>query len=171
MRVSRADWAALAPWEGIQGKPPFLEGPDGQITISDVQGLQAALAARALISQLARVAFTGNYSDLNNPPHFGSAAFVDIGYFLVAWTAKTLQIGSVPMVSGTQKYSVVFTQAMNAVPKIRLQVFMADDNGELIFATVTRDSVTTTGFSFWLSSAPSASTGEIEYEAVVQDQP
>jgi hypothetical protein len=170
-RVREAAWAALAPWTGIQGKPPFLNGPDGNIQISDVEGLTEALAIRPRRSDFARVAFTGRYSDLLGLPHFGSAAFVDVSYFQVAYTAKTLQVGSVPFVAGTQKYAVVFTTTMNAVPKVKTQCFMADDNGENFFATIPDDSLSVAGFSFWLNGVPTGSTGRLAYRAVVESQP
>lgn len=171
MRVSRADWAALVPWAGVQDKPSFLDGPDGNIQISDVQGLAAALAARALIAQLAKVAFTGNYNDLNNLPVFGSAAFVDISYFLVAWTAKTQQMGQEPLVAGQQSYDIVFTATMDEAPKVYAQVMMTDGTGELFFAVTQRDMITATGLRIWLSGVPSVSAGFIQWKAQVENQP
>lgn len=82
MRVREANWAAQVPWDGIQGKPEFLDGPDGDITISDVRGLTEALASKASSGSFARVAFTGNYNDLTSLPALGSAAFVNVDNFI-----------------------------------------------------------------------------------------
>lgn len=82
--AQRADWAAQTPWDGIQGKPPFAEGPNGSITMADVQGLLAALAGKLDRGGLAKVATTGNYHDLLNKPALGSAAFASVDDFLTA---------------------------------------------------------------------------------------
>lgn len=173
LSTRRAEWAALVPWRGIQGKPAWIDpdNPRPVILIADVVGLQAALNARPLASQLAAVAFSGDYNDLDNLPHFGSAAFVDIDYFQLAPRANNYQIGSVPFVAGQQDYTVVFTTTMLDVPKIETQVFMADDNGEVFFATIADDSLSTTGFKFWLNGVPTTATGRLQYKAFVQDQP
>lgn len=81
-KATRADWAAQVPWSGIQDKPPFLDGPDGQIQISDVEGLSAALASKQPLGGLARVAYTGNYNDLSSLPPLGSAAYADVSNFI-----------------------------------------------------------------------------------------
>lgn len=70
------------PWSGIQGKPAFLDGPDGDITIPDVRGLTEALASKATSGSFARVAFTGAYNDLTGRPVFGSAAFANVDNFI-----------------------------------------------------------------------------------------
>lgn len=82
MRVREAQFAATVPWDGILGKPATFDGPDGVITIDDVQGLRQALAGKQPAGGLARVATTGNYNDLNNKPALGSAAFVDVSNFI-----------------------------------------------------------------------------------------
>lgn len=82
MRVREAQFAATVPWNGILGKPTFVDGPAGNITIDDVQGLRAALAGKQPAGGLARVATTGNYNDLNNKPMLGSAAYVDVSNFI-----------------------------------------------------------------------------------------
>ena len=171
MKANRADWAAQVPWNGISDKPAVFDGPNGNITIDDVDGLRAALASKQNTTGLARVAYTGNYADLVGKPDFGSAAFANVTDFVMAPTARTLQVGEVAFVSGQQEYTVTFTRTMDAVPKVRTQVFMADDNGQLFFAVIPKDTLTTTGFKFVLSGVPTLSTGSLEYEAVVQSQP
>ena len=92
MRVREAQWAAQAPWNGIQDKPAFLDGPDGDIQISDVQGLQAALNSKQSAGGLARVAYTGHYNDLTGKPALGSAAYADVSNFITpAQLATALQ--------------------------------------------------------------------------------
>lgn len=163
MRVRQADWAPPPRWDQIADKPAY--------TIADIQGLAAALAARALLAQLARVAFTGRYSDLVGLPAFGSAAFVDISYFMVAWTARTQQMGQEPLVSGQQSYDIVFTETMDEIPKVYAQVMMTDGTGELFYAVTQKDLITTTGFRAWLTGVPSASAGFIQWKAQVENQP
>lgn len=168
----RSEWAATTPWSGVQDKPAWADDPDHLlIPIDDVIGLRQALDARALKSSLAKVAFSGDYNDLNHLPHFGTAAFADISDFQSAPRANTYQIGYVDLVAGTQSYTVAFTTTMLAIPKIDLQHFMVDDNGEIFFASVALDSVTTTGFKFWLNGVPSVSSGKVQYRAFIQDQP
>ena len=170
-RTSKADWAALVPWEGIQGKPPFTYGPNGNITISDVQGLQAALDSKQSGGGLARVAYSGNYADLNNKPPFGSAAFADVDNFQLALTAKQLQTGEVTLVSGQQDYDVLFSVDMASVPKVYLQVLMADVGGEMFSAVLQEDVLTVTGFTLWLSGVPSLSTGKVRWRATTEMTP
>jgi hypothetical protein len=170
-RVSRADWAPPTKWADIPDKPPFADGPGGNITIDDVQGLVAALAGKQNAGGLARVATTGSYTDLNSTPAFGSAAFANVSDFAPAPVARQLQVGSVPFVATQQKYSVVFSVTMDDVPKVKTQVFMADDNGELFSAVIPDDSLTSTGFSFFLTGAPSGATGRLEYTARVESTP
>lgn len=69
MKADRADWAATAPYSGIQDFPALLAriAEDG-IQISDVDGLAAALAAGGGGGSVAWSAITGK-------PAFGSAAF------------------------------------------------------------------------------------------------
>lgn len=162
-RASRADWAPAPKWSDITDIPPT--------TIADVEGLQAALAARVLTAALSQLAFTGRWADILGKPVFGSAAFADVSTFLLAYTAKTLQIGEVAMVANQQSYAVVFTTTMDAIPKIELQCSIDDVNGEMTYAVLQKDSITTSGFTFWLSSSPSTSDGSVFYRAVVQSQP
>lgn len=105
MRVREAQWAAQVPWNGIQDKPTFLDGPDGQILISDVKGLQAALAAKQDRGGLARVAYTGNYADLNGKPVFGSAAFTDVSQYARAYTGRIVT-GTTDTITGNDYYIV-----------------------------------------------------------------
>lgn len=169
MNVREARWAALVPWTGVQGKPDFLEGPDGNIQISDVNGLTKALAIRPTRGELAKIAFTGNWNDIVGKPHFGTAAFVDISYFMVAWTANTQQMGEEPIVAGQQSYDIVFTETMIEVPKIYCQVGLTDGTGELFFPVT--DLETETGFRIWLSGVPSGNAGFIRWKAQVENQP
>lgn len=170
VRASR--WAPLSPWSGIQGKPAFLDGPDGNITIDSVRDLRAALNGKVDKGSLSRLAYTGQWADILGKPTFGSAAFADVDNFIMAATARTLQVGEVPYVAAQQSYAVVFTRTMSAVPKVRLQTFIIDaTSGEMFFAVVQKDSVSTAGFTFWLSGAPTGVTGSCQYEAVVESQP
>ena len=170
-KVSKADWAALVPWDGIQGKPPFADGPNGHITIPDVEGLQAALDSKQPAGGLARVAYTGNYNDLNNKPAFGSAAFADVSNFQLALTAKQLQTGEVTLVASTQSYAVLFSEDMASVPKVYLQVIMADSSGELFSAVIQEDLLSVSGFTLWLSGVPSLSTGKVRWRATTETTP
>lgn len=173
---NRANWAATAPWAGIQNKPAFIDHPSGKIQISDVQGLQAELDSKLDKMTLAKVASTGQYSDLLGLPALGSAAFVDTSNFLPAWTPKTLQLGIGDLVAGTERYEVTFSVAMKSVPKIQLQVMvsdgtsLSDGTGDNYYAMVNEDSLTTTGFRFKLSNAPAFSTGRIFWIATVEDE-
>lgn len=181
-KADRADWAAQAPWDGIQGKPALVVAL-GTLSENQLSILLSLIAQIPDNAAFARVAFTGKYSDLEGAPVLASAAFADIAalrsMFLDAAelqfqplpTAETLQIGSVDFVATQQKYSVAFTTTMSAVPRVQLQVFMADDAGEKLFATITDDSLTEDGFDFWLDSVPALSTGRLEYRAVVETQP
>jgi len=170
-QIRQARWAPSVPWSGVYDKPAFLSGPDGTITIADVQGLAAALAALQPRAGLARVAYTGRYSDLSGLPALGSAAYASVSDFTMAPTGKTLQVGSIALVAGQQSYPVVFTRAMSAIPKIRLQHFMATDSDGIFFAAPQDDSITVNGFTFWLNGIPVTSTGRVEYWCQVQDQP
>ncbi len=170
-KSNRADWAAQVPWDGITDKPLFLDGPNGAITIDDVEGLRAALANKQNTTGLARVAYTGQYSDLLNKPLLGSAAFANVSDFQAAYTARTLQTGAVPFVAGQQSYAVAFTRTMNAIPKVYLQVEIDSDAGELFSATVENDTLTATGFTFWLSGVPNVSAGKCRYRAIIEEQP
>lgn len=171
MRVSRADWAALVPVSGVQGLQEYIQGPNGKIPISQVINLKNELDARVLISALAKIAFTGNWNDINGKPNFGSAAFVDISYFLVAWTAKTQQMGQEPLVAGQQSYDIVFTETMDEIPKVYSQVMMTDGTGELFFPVTQKDMITETGLRIWLSGVPLVSAGFIQWKAQVENQP
>lgn len=170
MRVREAEWCAMVPWRGIQDKPAFLDNPDGQITIDDVEGLREALANRPDLD-LARVAYTGNYNDLTNLPALGSAAFAEVSDFLSAPTLATFETGEVAFVASQQSYVVTFTAVKQAIPKIYTQVLMADDNGEVFFATLAEDSITISGFKFWLNGIPTLSTGKCRWKATVEDNP
>lgn len=168
----------MVPWTGIQGTPAFLVAAvrRGGFRVEDIAGLQAYLESPTRIAGLARVAYTGRFSDLlddsSNPiGDLGTAAFVNLSYFQRALTAQTYQIGTVPIVTAQQKYNVAFSEEMSALPRIQLQVFMADDAGAMYNAMPTLDSVTTTGFSFWLSTMPAADGGSVQWEAKVQAQP
>jgi hypothetical protein len=155
-------------WTSVKNRPLI---PGGPITISDVVGLQAALDSNQNKSGLARVAYTGQWNDILGKPAFGSAAFVDVDAFVAAYTGKTLQVGSINLVAGQQSYAVAFTRTMNAVPKVMLQHFMANDSGEIFFCSPQDDSLTADGFTFWLNGVPLTSTGRVQYWAVVQSQP
>lgn len=69
-----------------------------------------------------------------------------------------IQSGHKATVVGSQgPYAVLFSPAIagmttNAV--IALQPGMTDANGDPMSATIQRDSISTTGFSFWLSGLP-----------------
>lgn len=169
--TSKADWAALVPWQGVQNKPAFLDGPEGNITIADVQGLQAALDSKQSKSGLAKVAYTGSYKDLNNTPAFGSAAFANVSDFQRALTPQQLQTGEITLVAGTQVYAGSFSVDMGSIPKIYLQVLMADSSGELFSAVLQEDLLTVSGFSFWLTGVPSLSTGKVRWRATTEDTP
>lgn len=163
MRVRQSDWAPPPNWDAIPDVPPT--------TIDDVLGLRQALNDRVLAAALVRLAYTGRWADIIGKPTFGSAAFADVSTFLLAFTAKTLQIGEVALIANQQSYAVVFTTTMDAIPKIELQCSIDDSLGEMTYAVLQRDSITTTGFTFWLSSSPSTSDGSVFYRAVVADQP
>jgi len=120
--------------------------------------INASIATFAMT--LAVVAYSGDYNDLINLPVIPAAA-----------TAQTLQVGSVNFVAGQRKYLVSFSALMTTIPKIKTQVFMADDNGETMFSNITIDSLTQSGFAFWLSAAPTASSGRLEYTAKVESTP
>lgn len=176
LTTRRAEWAALVPWAGLQGAPEWvgnLNNPVGRpiLLISDVEGLAAALAGIPPDLSLAAVAYSGQYSDLLGAPVLGSAAFANTSLFQLAPLATTLQINSEPLVSGQQDYTVVFTETMENIPKIETQVFMDDDSGEMFHVTVPDDSVTTTGFKFWLNGVPTASAGRVQWRAFIQTQP
>ena len=170
-KSNRADWAASVPWAGITDKPAFIDGPNGSITIDDVEGLRAILADKQNINGLATVAYTGQYADLLGKPTFGSAAFANVTDFEPAPVARTLQTGEVDLVSGQQSYAVVFTTLMNDVPKVYLQMALADGTGEFFTASVEQDTLTADGFTFWLSGVPSVSAGKCRYRAIVETQP
>ncbi len=170
-RVSRADWAPPTKWQDIPDKPAFADGPDGNITISDVQGLANALAAKQSTAGLAKVATTGKYADLINKPAFGSAAFADVSDFSSAPTPETLQVGEVTFSIGQQSYSVVFSVNMNAVPKVKFQPMMADANGEIFYPIIQENTLTVAGFTFFLSGVPSLATGKMGWTARVENTP
>lgn len=168
MRVRQADWAAQVPWAGIQDLPEFLRGPDGNITIGDVQGLQAALDALAGGGGGGPV----TWNSITGKPSFGSAAYVPVSAFVPAPTAQTLQLGVVPFVMGEDRYAVAFTETMKAVPNTpQLQVVMTDGTGETLFAVVDGDTLDADGFTFQLNAPPALSTGYCAYRAVVESQP
>lgn len=181
-RSDRCDWAAQVPWDGVQDKPGLIVALSG-LDAAQMTSLLAIIQSLPSSSGFATVAFTGKYSDLIGRPVLGTAAFADIDSLIQSFlaeagslyqplpTAETLQIGSVSFLATQQKYSVAFTTTMEAIPKIQLQVFMADDAGEKLFATITDDSLTADGFDFLLSSVPALSTGRLEYRAVVETQP
>ncbi len=170
-KVSKSDWAALVPWTGVQDKPAFLEGPDGNIQISDVEGLQAALDSKQNTGGLAKVAYSGSYKDLHDTPPFGSAAFADVSDFVSAPKANALQTGVVNLVAGTQNYAVLFSVSMSSIPKVYLQVLMADTGGEMFSAVLQEDVLTVTGFTLWLSGVPSLSTGKVRWRATTEVTP
>lgn len=159
MRAERANWAATVPWNGIQDKPAWA----GRIvlTISDIEGLQAALDA--LENQADAPTF--------DPATLGSAAYVDIGYFQRAWNARTLQVGEAAILLGVQEYAVTFTETMSAVPRVVLQHFMVDSTGEQFYASVLDDSLTADGFTIRLSGVPVGDGGRVEWTAKVETQP
>ena len=164
MKVRQAEWAALCPWRGLQGKPTWLEDPTG-IPISGVIGLQEILDG---LEPDAGGAV--HWSEIEGKPTFGSAAFVSTSTLQPAWRATTLQVGAVPVEIGVQDYPVVFTETMADDPMIQLQHFL-DGTGEMFYASVILGSVTPTGFTFRLNAVPSESFGEVQYEAKVQSQP
>ena len=170
-KATKADWAALVPWSGIQDPPDFLAGPNGNITIADVRGLQSALDSKQSAGGLARVAYTGSYTDLNNRPPFGSAAFANVDNFQMALTAGQLQTGEVALVIGQQDYAVLFSQDMNSIPKVYLQVLMADVGGEMFSAIIQEDVLSVTGFTLWLSGVPSMATGKVRWRATTEVTP
>jgi len=159
MKVSRADWAALVPWKGVQGKPDFLLHADGLIHIDDVAGLREILNS---LSGGSGAAAGGSVVV------FGSAAFADTSYFQPAWTARTQQMGQEPIVAGQQTYDIAFTEAMNDVPKVYTQVSLSDGTSEVLFGDT--DMITNSGFRVVLSAIPSAAPGFIQWKAQVEDQ-
>lgn len=133
----RADWAATAPWKGITGKPT---GPDGELTVNwgNIKGslsnqadLVAALAAKVSAGELARVAFTGQYSDLIGAP--------------------SILGGINPITPGVQSYFIPFSPAPVSTPKIVLEVLGSPD--EIMWAMAT--SINTGGCNIVLSAVPS----------------
>lgn len=168
--ADKASWAALVPVEGVQGLQEYISGPTGKIPISQVINLQAELDSKVRSGSLARVATTGNYNDLNGLPALGSAAFMSASDFVLAPTAYNFQTAATPMVAGQQTYAVLFTVTMNAIPKVYTQPMLAT-SGELFFVTVDEDSITTAGFTFYLSGYPSLSTGKVRWKAGIEDQP
>lgn len=87
-----------------------------------------------------------------------------------SWPPATniYQTGSVNLVAGTQSYAVVFSPALTGVPSVvDPEVYMADANGEVMFASVQKDSVTANGFTFWLNGVPTVSTGVVNWTAQV----
>ena len=93
MRVRESQWAAQVPWSGIQGLPPFLDGPEGSITISDVEGLSEALASKVNGAALMRLAYTAQWADIIGKPAFGSAAFANVDNFITPSQLTTILEG------------------------------------------------------------------------------
>lgn len=159
MRVSRADWAALVPWSGVQGKPRFLEGPNGNILIDDVVGLREALDV---------LSPSGSSPGGGTVVVFGSAAFADVKAFQPAWNKRTQQMGQEPIVAGQHVYDIVFTETMNAVPKVYTQISLSDGTSDLLFGNT--DMITADGFRLVVSPAPTAAPGFIQWKAQVENQ-
>lgn len=137
----------------IQQSGGFIPTPAAVQAIID-----ASIALFALT--LSEVAFTGQYGDLLGLPVIPALP-----------TAQTLQVGSVPFIAGQQKYLVNFSAPMSGIPKIKTQVLMANDNGEVFFATLTDEGITASHFNFWLNGSPSTSTGRLEYTAKIESTP
>ncbi len=172
----KARFAYIVPWKGITGKPAAFDSPTGKIQISDVNGLQSALDSKLDKGGLAKVATTGQYSDLLGLPVFGSAAFAATTDFQQASSPKTRQLGIGDLVFGVERYEVEFSVPMKAPPKIQLQVMISDGTsvsdgtGDNYYAMVAEDFITTTGFRFKLSNAPAFSTGKVFWLAFVEDE-
>ncbi len=78
------------------------------------------------------------------------------------------QTGSVNLVAGTQSYSVLFSPALTGTPTVvDVQVYMNDSDGEVLFASVQKDTVSSAGFTFWLSGVPSDTGGVAKWTAQV----
>jgi hypothetical protein len=78
VKAERADWAASAPWSGLQDKPAYLT-PAG-IPYSAVIGAPDIPTPDGL----AKVAYTGKYADLLDKPALGTAAYSPVGDFATA---------------------------------------------------------------------------------------
>lgn len=88
-----------------------------------------------------------------------------------SWPPATnvYQNGSVNLSLGSQgPYAVVFSPALTGAPAVvDVQTYMNDVNGEVLFASVQKDTVTAAGFSFWLSGTPAVAGGVAKWTAQV----
>lgn len=85
------------------------------------------------------------------------------------WPPPTnkFQAGSVNIAAGNQgPYAVLFSPALSGAPVVvDVQVYMNDVDGEILFATVQKDTVSSAGFSFWLSGVPADTGGVAKWSA------
>ena len=82
--------------------------------------------------------------------------------------SNVYQTGSVNLVAGTQSYAVAFSPALTGAPSdIQIQVYMNDVDGEVLFASVQKDTITANGFTFWLNGVPADTGGVANWVAQV----
>ena len=67
-------------------------------------------------------------------------------------------------------YAATFSPAISDITSeatIVAQTGMADASGEVIFATIERDTISSTGFSFWLSGLPTV-IGRVDWAVLAK---
>ena len=81
--------------------------------------------------------------------------------------ANAYQQGVVSLVAGQQSYAVVFSPVMTGIPKVHFSILMADSSGEVLYGVLQEDALSATGFTVWLNTSPTASTGKLSWTATV----
>jgi hypothetical protein len=110
---------------------------------------------------------TGLCAQTANSGHAADAGAVD-GTGSWPPTPTHFQTGSVTLAVGTTSYAVTFGTTMSSAPAaIVCNVYMKDANGEILYASIRADTVSTTGFTVVLSGAPTATGGLIKWMASI----
>jgi len=107
----------------------------------------------------------GAQAQVANTGHAADAGSVD-GSGTWPPTPTHYQTGSVTLAVSTTSYSVTFSPALDSAPSaIVCNVYMKDADGEIMYASVRADSVTSSGFTVVLSGSPTATGGFIKWIA------
>ncbi len=117
---------------------------------------------------LALLFLGGARAQVANAGHAADAGFTDSGHTPWPPAPSNFQSGSVTLATSTTSYTVTFGTTMASTPSaVVCNVYMKDANGEILFASVRADTVSTTGFTVVLSGSPTATGGFIKWIATI----
>lgn len=85
---------------------------------------------------------------------------------LAAGGGGNTKTGSTPLVNGQQSYAIVFGTPFGVAPtRIRGWIQMASSTGEIFTVAADMSTATVSGVTLWLGGVPSASVGNLVWEA------